>query len=122
MYVHMSIYIHTYLIVEPAKRVPSFTRQLCLNLRASKSFLFSLVTAESLLPQPFAWQHMGVDRLSHIEGFYGICYRTISRTLISNLGYKAALIGIKLPDQGSKFKSCRKSRRKFCRKSCSKIM
>ena len=37
----------------------------------------------------------------HISGS-----RTTYRTLISSLGYKALLIGIKLQDQGSKLKSC----------------
>ena len=44
---------------------------------------------------------------------YGIGCRAVSRILISNLGYKALLVGIALQDQGSKLKSCRKS----CRKS-----
>ena len=46
---------------------------------------------------------------------YGIRYRTISRNLISNLGYKAILVGIKLYNQGSKLKSCRKTCRKNLR-------
>ena len=46
--------------------------------------------------------------------FYSIGSRTIDRTLIPNLGYKALLFGIQFQDQGSKLQSRRNS--------CSKIL
>ena len=49
----------------------------------------------------------------HFPGLRASCIyatgsRTVCRTLIPDLGYKALLIGIKLQDQGSKLKSRRK--------------
>ena len=40
---------------------------------------------------------------------YGIGCRTLSRTLIPNLGYEALLIGLKIQGPGLDFKSCRSS-------------
>ena len=61
--------------------------------------------------QVFVWIHLTRGCI----GFTIICRigsSTIYRTIIQNLGYKALLIGIKLQEQGSKLKSCRKSSKK----------